>query len=90
MRRNRPGPLVWLVSDKVRPRQVGHWDHDNPGLALGESSNTGWATVDTRLLTQRGLLNRDSESFGEIVWGAVATVMVAFAAQRALALGALR
>ena len=37
--------------------------------------------VGTRSLTHRGLLNGESESFGAGVWGAVATMMVAFAPQ---------
>ena len=43
---------------------------------------THWGAVDTRLLTQRGMLNRESESFGETLWGSLATVMVAVAAQK--------
>ena len=43
---------------------------------------TVWGAVATRLLTGRGSLNGESESFSAILWGAVATIMVAFAPQR--------
>jgi hypothetical protein len=42
---------------------------------------TDWGPNDTRLLTGRGMLNGESESFGGVLWGPVATIMVAFAPQ---------
>ena len=47
-----------------------------------EFEMTVWGAVATRLLTGRGSLNRESESFSTILWGPVATIMVAFAPQR--------
>jgi hypothetical protein len=35
-----------------------------------------WGAVDMRLLTRRGLLNEEFESFGAIIWGASETMMV--------------
>jgi hypothetical protein len=42
---------------------------------------TDWGPNDTRLLTGRGMLNGESESFPATLWGPVATVMVTFGPQ---------
>ncbi len=44
-------------------------------VAVGSKfESTSWVPVVTGLLTERGLLIRDSESFGGVLWGPVVNV----------------
>ena len=52
---------------------LGHPGHVRAGWAYYRSSSCIRGAVVTGVLTQRGLLNRETESFGAVSWGPVVT-----------------